>query len=367
MKYINKYLRNIKPYANASHKIWRVSPSEREKIIKLDWNESPSAPSPRVEYRIRTILDSSCIFNYYPETANENIVKQLSSYLSINSCNIQYFGGSDALHEYIARIYLSPGDPVLILGPSYDNFRLTCQSSGADVRHSDFGLNFTFSENNFIADIDRNSPALVYICNPNNPTGYLHDVKFIEYLVSKYSDTMFVVDEAYSEYSKISAKGLVGKYDNILITRTMSKAFGLANFRFGYLIASADNVRMVSKIRNPKNVSTFAQEAALGVLEDVSYMEAHVESTISNRDVFISKIKDQFQHLHPYSSSGNFVLIDTKSQENRNKICMKLAEKNIFVRELNHHPMLQQTFRVTIGTKSQMNQLVAELKTIDLK
>ena len=118
---------------------------------------------------------------------------------------------------------------------------------------------------------------MVYICNPNNPTGNVHSKEYIEYLLEEYPDTLFLVDEAYYEFSGITVKDLVLRYDNLLISRTMSKAFALANFRLGYLIASKDNIQFINKIRNPKNLSTLAQEAACAALSDVDYMWRYVE------------------------------------------------------------------------------------------
>ena len=268
MKFPNKYLRNLKPYKLASHKIWSVAPEQRVEVLKLDWNESTIAPSPLVTERVHILLNQPSFFNLYPATYNEELLKLLAKYVELPTENIQYFGSSDVLHEYICKAFISVGDPVMILGPSYDNFRLTCQANGADVFFSNYNDDFTFYASAFEDDIQQKEPAVVYICNPNNPTGNVHSKDYIEHLLQEYPDTLFLIDEAYWEFSGITVKDLVLKYDNILISRTMSKAFGLANIRVGYLIASKENVQFINKIRNPKNVSTIAQVAACAALED---------------------------------------------------------------------------------------------------
>lgn len=260
MKFPNKYLRNLKPYRLASHKIWSVTPGDRPKILKLDWNEASIPPTPKVRERIMKILDEPCFFNLYPTTYNEELHNLLSSYVGLPKENIQYFGSSDALHEYICKVFISVGDPVMILGPSYDNFRLTCQANGAEVYFTYYNDDFSFDPDKFEKEINQKEPAVVYICNPNNPTGNVHQQLYIEHLLNEFPDTLFLIDEAYYEFSGITCKDLVTKYDNILISRTMSKAFALANFRVGYLIASKDNVQFVNRIRNPKNLTTFAQD-----------------------------------------------------------------------------------------------------------
>ena len=362
MKFINRYLRNLKPYSLASHKIWDVSRQDRQAILKLDWNEATVSPSPRVQEKMLEVLNNSNIFHLYPCTLNGELLQCLSEYLAIPERNLQYFCGSDSLHEYIAKMYISVGDTVLILGPSYDNFRLTCESCGANVRYSMYGEGFKFSEVQIEVDINLVKPALVYICNPNNPTGNVQSLGSIEYLVRKYADTLFVIDEAYAEFAGLSVKFLAIKYENILISRTMSKAFGLANFRVGYLIASEDNIKMISRIRNPKNLSTFAQIAAIAALNDVSYMEKYVNEVIGARSKFITEISLLLNDITIYSGGGNFVLVDVGRLARREKICQFLRDRNVFVRELNHSECLITCFRITIGTWIQMKQVLEVLR-----
>ena len=166
MKFPNKYLRNLKPYKLASHKIWSVSPEERPEILKLDWNEASIPPSPKVMERIQKILQEPCFFNLYPITYNEELHNLLSAYVQLPKDNIQYFGSSDALHEYICKVFISAGDPIMILGPFYDNFRLTCQANGADVYFSYYNDDFSFDADKFESEINKIEPAVVYICNP---------------------------------------------------------------------------------------------------------------------------------------------------------------------------------------------------------
>lgn len=357
MKFPNKYLRNLKPYKLASHKIWSVSPEDRKDVLKLDWNEASIPPSPKVRERILKIMQEPCFFNLYPTTYNDELMTLLSEYVGLPKENLQYFGSSDALHEYICKVFISVGDPVMILGPSYDNFRLTCQANGAEVFFSYYNDDFSFSPEDFEADINRVEPAVVYICNPNNPTGNVHQQLYIEHLLNEFPDTLFLLDEAYYEFSGITCKDLVLKYDNILISRTMSKAFALANFRVGYLIGSKDNVQFVNRIRNPKNLSTFAQEAACGALSDTQYMRDYVAEVHQAKQQFVDEIATIAPELELFSGYGNFCVIRFPSVEDKKKMISWLADHNVFVRELMQDPMVQRCFRVTIGTREQMKSV----------
>ena len=357
MRFPNKYLRNISPYKLASHAIWTVEPSKREEILKLDWNEATISPSPLVKQRILELMDQPDFFHLYPMTHNVRLLEMLADYVGVPVENVQYFASSDALHEYICKVFISVGDPIMILGPSYDNFRLTCQANGADVYFSEYKADFTFDAEAFENDIRTKEPAVVYICNPNNPTGNRHSVEYIEHLLKEFSDTLFLIDEAYYEFSGITAKDLVLKYDNILISRTMSKAFGLANFRVGYLIASTENVQFVNRIRNPKNISTIAQVAAIAALEDKEYMLNYVQKVLEGKEYLVNELS-KLQKIQVCNGFGNFLMLKFASREEKLSLIQYLAEHNIYVRDTMQSPIVHNCFRITCGTKPQMEQVV---------
>lgn len=361
MSYINKYLRNFKPYKVASHKVWQVNPEERKDILKLDWNEASILPSPVVIGRIKKLLESNFL-NYYPATYNEQLYTLLADYTGLPKENVQYFASSDSLHEYISKMYITVGDPALLLWPSYDNFRLTAQVAGAHVMFFELNDDFSFDSEQFEAKIERKDPSLVYICNPNNPTGLILGKNYIQHLLEKFPSTMFLIDEAYIEFSPDNTcKDLVLEYDNILISRTMSKAFALANIRFGYLLASQENIQYISSIRNPKNITTFAQEAVIGALSDIEYMKHYVSQVNEAKDYFIKTInRDCGSRFHAYESNGNFVLIKCENLLTKSEILNYLERNNVFIRNVSQSTSVKECVRVTIGTQEQM-EIVLEL------
>ena len=358
MKFPNKYLRNLKPYRLASHKIWTVPPEQRGEILKLDWNEATVAPSPRVRERIMQLMEEPGFFNLYPATVAEELIDALAGYTGLPKANVQYFGSSDVLHEYICKVFVSVGDPVMIVGPSYDNFRLTCQANGAEVFYSNYTDDFEFDSERFEHDILTIEPAMVYICNPNNPTGNLHTKEYIEHLLTEFPDTLFLIDEAYYEFAGLTVKDLVLRYDNLLVSRTMSKAFALANFRVGYLLASQDNIQFINKIRNPKNLSTFAQQAAIAALGDTDYMWNYVEEVRTAKREFLAGLQKVAPSVMTYAGHGNFSLLQFPSVEEKKAVIEWLAENNIFVRELSQGPQVERCLRITIGTRPQMQRVL---------
>ena len=369
-KFVNKYLRNFTPYRLASHEIWNVKPQERAEILKLDWNEATIPPSPEVIKMIQELVRDGNFYNYYPAVNNAKLLELLSAYTALPVQNIQYFASSDSLHEYIAKLYITVGDPVLIMGPSYDNFRLTAEICGGNIFYYYIDRDFTagkseegFNEEGFLEMINSVDPSMVYICNPNNPTGTQLGVSCIKKLLDSYPDVLFLIDEAYAEFSGISAKEYVLEYENILISRTMSKAFAMANFRFGYLLASQNNINYISRIRNPKNISTFAQVAAVGALSDLAYMRRYVKEVNEARAYFIRESRQYEKYLVCNNSGGNFVLVICRDNKIKMELIRTMEANKIYVRNLSQTDFLKTYgIRITIGRKDQMDRVLAVFK-----
>ena len=365
MKFINKYLRNLAPYKVASHKVWEVSDQVRKSILKLDWNEATMPPSPMVKERLSKLVENVDIYYLYPNTNNDEVLKLLSVYTHQCVENLLYFSSSDSLQEYLVRMYVTVGDPILILGPTYDNFRLTCESQGAVVRYFDFNDDFTLNEDGFLNSIKSISPSLVYICNPNNPSGTLIPKFFLKKIINQFPDIIFLIDEAYYEFSKETMAGEVIYSPNLFVSRTFSKAFAIANFRVGYLITDVNNIEQLSKIRNPKNITTFAQEAMIGVLSDLDYMSEYVDEVLITKTWFEKELYKIPSILQVFKSSANFLLVEFLDFDTKMNIFYRLSENNIFVRNLQHSDKLNNMLRITIGTRAQMERVINCIKNIN--
>ena len=290
-------------------------------------------------------------------------MKLLSLYANVPKLNIQYFASSDALHEYIAKLYISVGDKVMILQPSYDNFRSTAAANGANIFFSDMSEDFRFDFNKIKKDIEFESPKLVYICNPNNPTGDILTTDQIEKLLIEYPKVLFLIDEAYSEFAYQTSNHLALKYNNILITHTMSKAFALANMRFGYLVASVENIDAINRIRNPKNISTISQIAVISALNNIDYMWKYVNEVNTAREwLYKLLIHAEFsQKIKVYPSKANFILIKCSDMNVKSNIFYHLLNKKIYVRQLQQSVSVLDCIRITIGTQEQMERVYFEI------
>lgn len=352
----NKYVKNLKPYPLTSHKAWELQ--NKENILKLDWNEATIEPSPMVKESIIDFLERGKM-HWYPDVKNDLLLKELSTYCKLPMGNVQYFASSDSLHEYIARTFIDPNDKVVLVAPTYDNFRSTVESCGATVDFYYLNEQFQLDNEDFDSFLNSQKPKVVYICNPNNPTGTIYSQGTIEQLIRKFTDILFIVDEAYYEFTGNSSHKLVLENENIFITRTFSKAFALASFRIGYALSSSENIALISKIRNPKSVSTLSQLAAISVLQDKEYMERYVESVKESKVFFRSELKKLGYFCS--GEGGNFVLLKLDSATKRRFIKF-LELKGIFVRDYGHVKAMENFLRVTIGTKNQMVKVLNEIK-----
>jgi len=365
MKYINKYLRNLAPYKVASHKVWEVDEQERRKLLKLDWNEATVPPSPIVQEALVELVKNDELFYLYPSTHNEEIIRLLSEYVQLPKENVQYFASSDSLHEYLVTMYVSVGDPILILGPTYDNFRLTCEAQGGKVYYHEFESGFILNEEAFIKKVEELTPSLIYLCNPNNPSGNLLNKEFILNVLEKFPDTLVIVDEAYFEFSKYTMADYVLRYDNLFISRTFSKAFALANFRAGYLLSDTKNIQQISKIRNPKNFTTFAQVAVTAVLQDIQYMQHYVDEVLQAKEIFKVTLEKLGFIKKVYDSHGNFLLIEFEDFDKKMQVFDTLGNQGVFVRNLIHSHLLINCLRITIGTRVQMDRVARIFEEVD--
>lgn len=361
--FMNKYLMDLLPYKTVSQEIWSINPHCWSEVLKLDWNEATIEPAPEVKKAVSDFASSMDFFHLYPSTHNKYLIKLLSQYTGVPEMNVQYFASSDSLHEYISKLYIGPRDKVLILWPSYDNFRSTAEANGANIVFSDMGKNFEFDFEKLKKDIKRENPKLAYICNPNNPTGHLITSNKIKELLESYPNTMFLIDEAYSEFAHQSVNGLALSYNNLLVTHTMSKAFALANMRFGYLVSAVDNIDAVNIIRNPKNITTLTQIAVTAALSNTEYMWKYVKEVILARERFIKLLQndDLSEWIQVYPSESNFVLVKCKNIDVKSKLYYSLLEKKIYVRQLRQNSTLLNCIRITIGTREQMNRVYSAI------
>jgi histidinol-phosphate aminotransferase len=354
----NNFVKTLQPYKLSVHKVWEDLSNMQ--ILKLDWNESVIAPSPKVYIVLKSLFDEQTRLNWYPDTLNFELIESLARYTSLPKEYLQYFGGSDAAHEYIIRAIINPNDTIVILSPNYDNFRVHALAQGAKIVNIDVFNNDDFNIENLIKQLNEISPNLIYLSNPNNPTGSIFIQSEISQLLSNYTNGIFLIDEAYIEFSGTSSIPLIKNYSNLIITRTFSKAFGLASLRIGYIAAHPNILELINRIRNPKLISLPAQIAAIAALDDIEYMNSYVDLVNEALEYFTKGILELGLYYKP--GGGNFILLKFENELNKESCLIFLEERSVYIRNLKHLQGMSTLARVTIGTKPIMEYLLSLLK-----
>jgi histidinol-phosphate aminotransferase len=361
-KFFKKEILNVKPYRLSSHEAW----VEQSEVLKLDWNEATIPNSRNLKnYFIESLENGKLKLNWYPDIDNSKLRFLLSQYVDLPEEYIQYYASSDSIHEYLGTALIDRGDNVLIITPTYDNFRVVMEVNGANIIYFK-----TEEEDRFQIDFIKlcdvlieKSPKLVYIGFPNNPTGTQLEISQLEYLISNNNNSLFIIDEAYYEFSGLTSSRLILKYDNIIVSRTFSKAFGIAALRIGYLLASPRFHSLINQVRNAKNISSFAQLGAMYVLERQDDMKKYVHEVNKAKDYLIKELI-QIKNLKCLDSYGNFILV--KILRDKQNLIKLLRDKKIYIRDFQTEELINYV-RITVGTIQQMQQLVMSIKEWDIK
>jgi histidinol-phosphate aminotransferase len=246
-----------------------------------------------------------------------------------------------------------------MVSPTYDNFRIYALEAECKVILDGPEDIFNLTADDLHHLIQRHRPRLVYVPNPNNPTGWLLKSESIAEVAAEYPQVMLVIDEAYAEFSGETVIPLAIGSPNVVTARTFSKAYGLAGARVGYVIASTGNIHQLSHIRNGKNVSMLAQIAAAAALEDRDYLN-HTLKQIAEGDKILCEALDKLG-IFFRTTPANFTLIKVADAA---KLQADLAAKHIYIRSMSHLKDMEGYLRITLGNPDQMRQLAEGLKQL---
>jgi histidinol-phosphate aminotransferase len=322
-------IEEIEEYKISSQRAWEVE-SRGEQVFKLDWNEADTIPSPAVMKALQNLLQNPHNVHWYPEATSKEVIDELAKYCGLPTENVLITHGSDLAHELVATCFVRPGDKVLMVTPSYDNFRAAVEQRGAETFKFNYVGSSPFPVAEFAEALRKYTPRLAYIVNPNNPIGYTIPVDTLREILAACSQlsTILIVDEAYFEFCGVTAADLVPESAHLIVTRSFSKAFGLAGLRLGYLLGHRQIMGVLNRANNPKSVTSFAKVGALAALRDVAHVHHYVEEVRQSRLVYENFFK---QHgIKFYPSDSNFILFQCEDPKG---LVRALEERNIYVRE----------------------------------
>ena len=334
-----------------------------KKIIKLSANESALGMSPSVA---KIISNKKLNLERYPDGKSELLRKEISKKYKCNFEKIICGAGSDEVIQMICQLFLKPKDQVVVPQYSFLMYRIYANIVGAKVVFAK-EINFKVSITEIIKKVTKNT-KIVFVANPNNPTGtYLTKKEIIELRKKLNKRILLVIDDAYAEYMKNedykSGLELFKNMDNVFILRTFSKIFGLASLRVGWGYGSKKIINALNIIKPPFNVSHIAQLAATEALKDKKF----IDQSIKHNVLFAKKIKTYLEQYQIFSNSisANFLLLDFKNCKHTAKyLYEKLKQRGIIVRSTEDGYHIRNKLRLTIGSKQENLAFMNAVKNI---
>ena len=334
-----------------------------KKIIKLSANESALGMSPSVA---KIISNQKLNLERYPDGKSELLRKEISKKYKCNFEKIICGAGSDEVIQMICQLFLKPKDQVVVPQYSFLMYRIYANIVGAKVVFAK-EINFKVSITEIIKKVTKNT-KIVFVANPNNPTGtYLTKKEIIELRKKLNKRILLVIDDAYAEYMKNedykSGLELFKNMDNVFILRTFSKIFGLASLRVGWGYGSKKIINALNIIKPPFNVSHIAQLAATEALKDRKF----IDKSIKHNSLCAKKIKTYLEQYQIFSNSisANFLLLDFKNCKHTAKyLYEKLKQRGIIVRSTEDGYHIRNKLRLTIGSKQENLAFMNAVKNI---
>ena len=351
-------IRALTPYEAVSSQAAIEAKPDHHTSFKLDWNECTVDPSPHVTKAISDYLQQGRGLNWYPRLGSTELVEALVEYTGVAADHLLVTNGSDDALRLICSTYLDTGDEVVIPVPTYNHFMVFVQSRGARVVTTRAKTAFDPNLDGIERAISEQT-RLLYLVSPNNPTGVIYEPEVVARLCREYPNTLIMLDEAYFEFGNITGIELVEEFPNLMVTRTFSKAFGLAGLRVGYLAASPELIDGMRRIYNPKSVNTLGQVGAIAALNDLGYLESFLEEVEASKEI----LKDFFDdaNVEAHITPANFVIVRMPDIEST---LHQLEERGVYVRDRSSYPGLEGCLRMTVGTTEQTHRLLERVGDI---
>jgi histidinol-phosphate aminotransferase len=339
---IRENIKSLKPYSSARDEYKDVTTTE---MIFLDANENPFENG----------------VNRYPDPQQHKVKDLLSKIKGIDKKNILLGNGSDEVLDLIFRVFCEPNvDNVITLPPTYGMYSVLANINAIENRTVLLTEDFQPKVDQILKRVDAHSKIL-FLCSPNNPSGNSFTEDIVEELLLKFNG-LVVIDEAYIDFSaQESWLEKLTIFPNLMITQTLSKAYGLAGIRLGICYASEEIIRFLNSVKPPYNVNELTQQKAIERLSKIDEVKNEVAEITQQRNLVIKELKEVSFIKIIYPTDCNFIMVEV---DNANKRYNQLIEKGIVVRNRTTQPLCENCLRFTIGTDIENTQLMKSLKEI---
>jgi histidinol-phosphate aminotransferase len=330
--------------------------------LRLDFNENTAGCSPRVLERLRQI-DGDTLARYPQRELAEQVV---ASHLAIAPEEVLLTNGTDEAIHLVCETYLRTGDEALIVVPTFAMFEIYAAATGAKVVSLPAGANFEFPTQALLAHLaagaDKNVRAtrVVMIANPNNPTGSFVPLHELAGIAEAAPDTALLVDEAYFEFCSESLLPRWRELPNLFVTRTFSKAYGLAGLRIGLLMGHQDQMKVLRRASSPYSVNSLAIACLPEALADEDYVRGYVAQVVQGRNELESELAEWGLRFWP--SRANFVLFHLADR--CKPFIREMRARGILVRDRSSDYGCQDCVRITLGTRDHNQQMLTALREV---
>lgn len=348
-RYWSAFVHNLEPYV----------PGEQPKmanLVKLNTNENPYGPSPRVLEAIQ--LGVSDRLRLYPDPSSHELKQAIANYYRVDSANVFIGNGSDEVLGHIFHALFQHEPPLLFPDISYSFYPVYCQLYKIDYQTVPLTSDFQID----IDDYLRDNGGIIFP-NPNAPTGCLLGLDQIEWLLQNNTESVVVIDEAYIDFGGETAIPLTQKYPNLLVTQTFSKSRSLAGMRIGFAIGHPDLIEALVRIKDSFNsypLDSLAQTAGVAAIEDRAYFKQTCDKVIDSRDAMVKGLQELGFEVLP--SAANFVFTRHPEHEAAD-LAAGLRKEGVIVRHFKKR-RIDQFLRITVGTPSENQLLLSLLDTL---
>jgi histidinol-phosphate aminotransferase len=355
------YVRNLQVYQAGKPIDELIRERGITRVSKLASNENPLGPSP---FAIQKMTNALWEVHRYPDMNAYLLKSSLSKLYKLKKENIILGNGSEGIMAYIARAFIQPGHEILTCDNSFIGFTIIARSVGAKITTVPLTKDYRFDVEALKNSITI-STKVIYICNPNNPTGTYITKDEFDYLMSGVpSHVLVILDEAYFEFAhakKDYPDSMDYRYDNVITLRTFSKAYGLSGIRIGYGFGHEDLISNLHKVKLPFEPGLIAQMGAAGAVHD----KPHLRRTVSNN---VRRYEETFNFLtkhefNPIPSATNFICFKTGSELASRDLFDRLLDHGVIIRQLKANEMPDYV-RVSLGTRREMRHFFKAMEEI---
>lgn len=325
--------------------------------IKLNQNESPWDIPVELKAEIIEKLTQTP-WNRYPLGDEVELKKKMSKYLGVWPDNLTFANGSNVLIQALVQA-TSVNGKVMVLDPSFSVYELEGKLLGNKIVRFPLDDDFSLNENEFISTISSEKPNIIFIPNPNAPTGNGFSPRTLRNIIEA-SSCLVVIDEAYYPFSGFSAIEWVKEYVNLVVLRTFSKAFSLGGLRFGYMISEPDISYQIQKCLLPFCVNKLTYITVDTVLDQIEYVQAYTDKINLERDRVYSELK-KLPQIQVYPSNANFIIFKVNQSE---RIFKELLSKGVILRDVGDGKKLKNILRVSIGTDKENDAFISAMHQV---